>query len=110
MVTTLGRLRDAISAMDPDGRGAVPAGAAGNDAGAPPSERLIRNAPAKPPKSAATMATARARATMAEIAPMPRLRRPVRGDGLTGTGDAVANGGSAVGGLLCRKGLPLGGG
>src|SRR5450759_837058 len=108
MVTTLGRILDAMSAMDPLARTDEPTGAGGNDT-SPPAARLIRNAPAMPPKRAATMAIASPPATIAVIAPAPRLRRPCEpwcSEECGVTGEAAKVGPSG-GGLGCRKGLPV---
>src|SRR5450631_2701365 len=76
IVTTAGRILAAMLAMDPGGRATVPTGAGGRVV-SPLSPRLTRNAPAIPPKRAATMAIATAPATMAEIAPALRRWVPV---------------------------------
>src|SRR5665647_1629253 len=109
IVTTLGRTLDAMSAMDPCGRTVEEAGAGGNDA-EPPSPRLTRNAPATPPKRAATMAIASAPTRMTAIAPAPRPRKPVRSAEWAVTGLAATDGLSTGGALRCRNGLPVGGG
>src|SRR5665648_537679 len=109
IVTTAGRLLAATSAMEPFGRAIEPAGAGGNGAAAP-SLRPTRNAPAIPPNTAATIAIARAPATMAKTAPAPRPCRPLCSEELVITGEAPSKEGPTGGELWCTTGLPPGGG
>ena len=72
---SLGTALAAMSAIEPAGRAADPAGAAGNDA-VTASRRLMIKAPAMPPNRAATRTTMTPPATMAEVTPAPRPARP----------------------------------